>query len=395
MAGTHALLSPSSAERWTECPASVAACKDLPNPPSEASALGTAKHKISEWCLQEGRTADCCVGQEVEADGLKFRIDDEFADHCNMYVSVVRGLPGARTLEQKVDTSRVLGVAGQSGTLDCSVESVETGTLYIVDAKFGFQPVKAKGNKQLLIYAAAKLDEVDPDALLYSKVVLMICQPKQSDKPDVHTYPRDVVDAELAEIRLKAQQAYILAHAAPADVEGAKTPTDTACRWCPVRENCTARDRRVMDSFPLTVAGANPVNLRPQQLAEYLERVDEIELWCRDVRAEALKRALAGEKIPGWFVGKGRKGNRRFPNEELARMGLQEILGENGVWTEPKLVAPAEAERRAKAAKKMAEFKEFAAWAIDQPDGAPSLMRDGETGEPYTVGPEFGLEPPR
>jgi len=53
MPDTHALLSPSSSERWISCPPSVRMSEGIEEKPSEYAAEGTAAHSLCEYKLRE------------------------------------------------------------------------------------------------------------------------------------------------------------------------------------------------------------------------------------------------------------------------------------------------------------------------------------------------------
>ena len=48
----HAILSASAADRWINCPPSVALTKDFPDDLSPFAAEGTKAHEIAESCLR-------------------------------------------------------------------------------------------------------------------------------------------------------------------------------------------------------------------------------------------------------------------------------------------------------------------------------------------------------
>ena len=48
---SHALLAPSSAHRWIECPGSVVLSKDIPETTSEYAEEGTFAHAVAAHCL--------------------------------------------------------------------------------------------------------------------------------------------------------------------------------------------------------------------------------------------------------------------------------------------------------------------------------------------------------
>ena len=63
----HALLSASSAERWINCPPSVALTKDMPDDVSPFAAEGTKAHELAETCLRaylNGEPAPEFTGEE-------------------------------------------------------------------------------------------------------------------------------------------------------------------------------------------------------------------------------------------------------------------------------------------------------------------------------------------
>ena len=53
MPDTHALLSPSSSERWIACPPSVRLSEKFDEKPSEYAAEGTAAHSLCEYKLRQ------------------------------------------------------------------------------------------------------------------------------------------------------------------------------------------------------------------------------------------------------------------------------------------------------------------------------------------------------
>jgi hypothetical protein len=164
---------------------------------------------------------------------------------------------------------------------------------------------------------------------------------------------------------------------------GGLNPGDKQCQWCPARANCNARNQDMLE-FPIELGAANEVS--EQLLAQSLDRIDAIEAWCRDVRAEALRRATAGKAIPGYKLIEGKRGNRRWVDAGMAQLSL-EALGVSP-FEAPKLVSPTEAERRLKAAKQ--PYTEVA-MLVEQPPGAPSLAKWNEEGRPLPA-LEFGLE---
>lgn len=404
MAGSHTDFSPSGAKRWSRCYASVAACAGLPSRPNEKSALGTAKHSVSELYLTKNLEIHpkAQIGHFIAADGFKFKIDADFMDHVSMYVNNARLIPGKHSYETRVDTSGVLGVPKQGGTIDLLVEDEVHRILTVGDAKFGFIPVSPEDNEQEIIYAAAALDLLDPFRALFDTVQLIIFQPQSGDLPKIHPYTREELDARMVPIREAAIKGHALIGASQQVIEAAKLPSPIACEWCPIRDTCEARAASIANMFPIeeakTPVAQRVAGLSDQQVADFLERIDDIEKWCRDLRKDGLRRALAGT-LPGWKIIEGRKGNRAFADGQvggLVDMAVRADIGETDEIYKPRLLeSPAGIEKLYKRLKKTAEFTALSDWAVTQADGAPSLARESEPGALWKgTMVEFGLESP-
>lgn len=55
-----------------------------------------------------------------------------------------------------------------------------------------------------------------------------------------------------------------------------------------------------------------PVDLSNDQLATILNRADMIKKWLDAVQAESFKRMSEAERLPGWKLVQGKKGNRKW-----------------------------------------------------------------------------------
>jgi hypothetical protein len=378
----HSVLSPSSADRWTRCPGSVELCKDIPNPPNEASALGSAKHEAVYWALMHsfpGMMADGLKGQPWAHEGFAGEIDDEFIAHVNYCLDAVRAIPGSsRWFEIELDTSPVLGVPDQKGTGDVVIGDKVARVLNVGDHKFGYGYVDVEENRQMLLYAAAALHKFDEFGTDYDTVRLWVFQPKRGE-------PR-MWETTAEHVRNAGEHFAEAAKLAMSTTGGGLNPGDKQCQWCPARANCKARATQVLTEFPIE---DNPVPLSAlsdAEVGQLLDKADAREAFWRDIRAEGLRRATAGKAIPGYKLIEGKRGNRRWIDVDVAAMELR-ALGIDP-HEKPKLVSPTEAERRLKAAKQ--PYTEVA-MLVEQPPGAPSLARWNEEGRPLPA-LEFGLE---
>jgi hypothetical protein len=400
MSGEHTLWSPSGAKRWS-CRGAMAACVGIPNTAGEAAARGTAKHQLGYWCLSnpDRQTVDAHCGQTTTADGFTFEIDDEFCDHVNMYVNNARLIPGKQSYEVRVDTSRVLGIPNQGGTIDLRVEDYVMRVLTIGDAKFGWNAVEPDAD-QLIVYAAASLDELDrgTNGVKFDEVRFMIFQPTRGNLPTEVTLSREEVFTRMRRLAADAQAGNALIGAEYATIEAAKRPSPGACEWCPIRETCDAKRNQIANQFPLTQEAQFNVLKATRssdddelvKLAQDLERIDDIEKWCRERRALAVRYAVAGTPPPGWRMVEGKKGNRMFPSKVLAQHAAEADIGD-AAYEPRELKSPAQMEKAYKKLKKALEWQVFSDLTVDQAKGAPSLARISEGGVPLAPVAEFGL----
>jgi hypothetical protein len=321
-----------------------------------------------------------CIIDDGKADltdtEFKFTIDEENAAYAQKYVDAIRRIPGAQYYEVRLDTSEVVGVRGQGGTGDAVTLDFDAAIIHVDDLKFGRgEVVFAKGNPQLLQYGAAALlkHELAHD---WKFVKLGIHQPRLGHY-DEHTYTVEEVRAWVDATR----PAFRLAHALwqePTKLQLSHfTPGDKQCRWCPIRGNCGPRSDMFLAQFPVNEPGAPPARpsalLSDEQLAAARDRVDAIEQWCADIKAEAHTRAVnLGRHLPGWKVVNGRMGNRKWVDEKAVEQKLKAVFGE-AAYKPKQVVSPAEAEKAAKKLK--ADWEQFVAY-VTQAEGAKSLVRD-------------------
>lgn len=391
MAGEHSVLSPSKGAMILRCAAALAAGKNVPNESSQYAAEGTAYHEIAAKALQrtgpvnDTWTGDMCadyVGKIVEADGFKFTIDEENAAHAQTYVDAIRKIPGAQYYEVRLDTSAVVGVAGQGGTGDAVTLDYEASTIHVDDLKFGRgEVVFAEKNEQLLQYGAAALNQY---ALFHDWkfVKLGIHQPRLHHYSE-HIYTVEEVRAWVEANKPKFQLAHSLYVEPTKLLSEHFSPGEKQCRWCPIRGSCHARSQMFLAQFPITEVVMPVTALSDAKLAETRSRVDALEQWCSDIKAEAHTRGvLLGRHLPGWKVVNGRMGNRKWDDPAAVEHQMVRDIGDQA-FKPKEIVTPAEAEKRYKKAK--ADFINVQLH-ITQAEGAKSLVRDDSPKQAVTTG---------
>ena len=159
----HALFSPSSAERFMTCPASVKRSEGIPDTPSKYATEGTNAHDHAKEVLLNR------AGLDLETfPGL-----GQYVDFCTDLMSSAKVMGGQFWVEERVYLSDEL-----HGTPD--FVAMVGDKLHIVDLKYGYEAVPAKENKQLMYYAAAAMKTY---GLFPTAISLTIVQPRLPNFP--------------------------------------------------------------------------------------------------------------------------------------------------------------------------------------------------------------------
>lgn len=425
----HAIMSPSKASMWLNCHGALGAARGVPSrPASRYAAEGTVYHDVARRALIEDRPCADYIGDRYEVQGFEFVVDADNADFAQQYVDAVRAIPGKRFIEVDLEYSRLLGLPKQAqgtdapvgaGTGDCVVIDYENRIVHSHDLKFGRGDiVYANENPQLRLYAIAAVDRYEILGIEDDwKVSMAIHQPRA-----FHFDSEIITVGELRawteQQKAAANRAYTLWTWGPERIEvDHLTPGEKQCRWCPLSGKCAAQSQKVLDQFPTGHAEQaiqTLTQLDDVQVAEALDRADEIEHWLSAVRAEGLQRALQGRVLPNWKLVEGRRGNRSLDTSARVQLDVP-ALHEIGVQAEEPTALPVddalhfalgdaaykprELQSVAKLQKPL-EKKAPLLWAalqahIQQPDGKPSLAPIADPRPPTAiVTPEFPITAP-
>lgn len=342
----HAILSPSAAERWTECPGSVELCEGLPDTESQASRDGTEAHDIAAGLL----SVDVVVRRG--ARGRRLALPSSMRECVDAYVGYVQALQDIYEARAAVETKVVLLPKWCWGTADAILRAFEPDGrihLHVVDLKTGgghFVP--AVRNRQLAVYGLAALRGADLSVV--SAVSLHIVQPRWQDSDGIARV-WTLTPAELEAFLAPTLQA---ARTIASGAKGLPLVPGEHCTFCRARATCPALQRQVESAVQASFAAVpleppQPATMSPEQIGKVLGAASVIEVWLKAVRERAHQMALDGQHVPGHKLVE-RVGNRKWIDDASAADMLRSI----GVdpYTEPKLVTPAEAERRAGRARK-------------------------------------------
>lgn len=342
MPGTHALLSPSAAHRWLNCPPSARLHAKLNERLGETESgyakEGTQAHALAELKLRMANGEINRFRYDAEKK-LLGEIPAEMERATDYYVDSVlerlyaarKACPDARLfIEVRLDMTPWAPEC--FGTSDAVVVSDQT--LEVCDLKYGKGiPVDAVGNPQARLYA---LGAVNAFGCLYGfrTVRATIIQPRLDSiseetlsKEDLLAWGDSIIEAANTAWR----------------GEGQFCPGDW-CRFCAAKAICAARAAKAMRIFE---SGFDSPDVIPSEnIPGILKVADMAEAWLKDIRAYAYRQAMAGEKLDGFKLVRGRAPKRTWTNEDevidqMARAGYSQEQ-----YTEqPKLMSVAALEK--------------------------------------------------
>lgn len=400
----HAELGPSSWDRWSNCPGSVALCDGIPNTTSRYAAEGSVAHEVADRVLREEvASAADLLGQTFEIEGFQIEVNEEMVEAVSTYVDYVRQLvPNDDDIllpEQQVPIGHLTGETGATGTSDAVAIANHGRLLHVVDLKYGKGVrVNASGNGQGRMYALGTLEKLRMVYDEIEEVEIHIAQPRMEDG-----FSSEVLSlGELEEFRDQVELAAArveMQHVSSEELE--LIPGEKQCKFCDAKGICPALKAEVSKELaPLSHCTAEDfadlslpkqaasLELKPDatndQLAQFMRAVPLIEEAIKGVRAEVERRLFDGQEIPGFYLGVGRKGNRQWVNEDAdgkpvdIEAELKKRLGSKAY--EKKLIGVPAAEKLFKS--KPQTWKKIKD-LITQPDGKPSVCAEGDKNPRY------------
>jgi len=309
----HAECSPSQLKRVILCPASRRMVKEYKAKSSSVYAdEGTMLHGVTTYELTKLYRPDLHVEGSI---GIALTTEQKGCiNDCLEYVeSLMRELKlvsEVKSIEfETFTTLNHLSLPECSGTSDVIIRS--TNRVDVIDWKFGAGiPVYVEENTQLMAYALGALNEEH-------KVVLHIVQPRldyatswSTNKDYLMYWYGDVLRPAILESR---------------NTDASFNPGIDQCRWC-VGPICKARADNIhnmaKDIFKKYIE-PECTTVPVAELMPLLDKIDEINAFAKDLRAEALKAAMSPEGLIGYKVVEGRS-LRNWVDEDAARTWLMD-----------------------------------------------------------------------
>ena len=349
--GTHALLSPSAAHRWMNCPPSACLEREFPSSSSEVAAEGTAAHALCEHKLRKLL--------KLRSKRPHSDFEDDEMDRCSDdYVSFVQEqmgeIPSPMVLvEQRLDLTRYVPEA--FGTADCII--VGGDRLHIVDFKYGMGVlVEAEHNPQMMLYALGALELLDGIYDIQT-ISMSIFQPRRENvctwslpKEELLRWARD----DLVE---KARLAYA--------GEGEYCAGEW-CTFCRASVRCRARAeeklRLAKEEFKY------PPLITDEEIEDVLGEIPELIKWANAILAYATDAAVNhGKEWTGFKIVEGRSVRRYKDEDAVAREA--ESAGYTDIF-DRKLISLTQMEKLM--GKKA--FTDILGGLIEKPPGKPTLV---------------------
>lgn len=382
----HALLSPSAAERWINCPASVFLNKDIPDEGSVYADEGTAAHTIMELAGKEYfkgfefdsiKTTLALKLAEMMTRGPqgKFTITDAWADEvincAHVWLTeldkVCGGFPDYVAFETRVNSVEIPN-GSMSGTADCLM--LVGDTLHVFDYKHGQGvPVSAENNPQLSLYGyMAYMSHID---LPVKNIELHIVQPRADNTNAWKTSVEHLCTWFDEIVQPQAERVISICETGKYTLEDF-TVTKSGCRFCKAKAACPAMTREVSTELDLPRVLTVPDST--EKLARLLDFKPVAEAYFDAVEKKVFDLLSNGQSVPGFKLVSGRPGNRKWTDSAQALDELKKAkLKMSEYYKTPEVISPSQAEKLFKQGVIGERKWQTLQGLITRPEGKPTL----------------------
>ena len=376
-------LQPSAAHRWLHCTASPRFLAEheaeLPKRDTEWSTEGTQAHEVAEKMLL----------------GHPWSCDPVMAEHVTGYVERVKAnlatARGGATLHVETKVP-LFYMPEREGRIDTAIKDVSDAVLIVRDLKYGEGVmVEAENNEQQAIYAESFIRDQWPDMPADGLVRIVIDQPRAREGETVKAWLLTRSELGLFCSRIGAVARKIIAD------EDTQFAPGSACRFCEAKGICPARGNQALAVLPeettMQLGGLPPPEgLTEDQMRRIVEAKDQLTDWLDSVEAHVFARLTEGKPFPCFKLVEGRA-NRQWADEAEAAKKLRSFLPKDTLWSAPKFLTPAQAEKALKKPLKAVtpRLEKALARLIIKPDGKPVLAPESDPRPAITQNPLEGL----
>lgn len=370
----HAILSPSSSERWLNCTPSALLADAAGSKTSEYAEEGTTAHELAEHvlgCWTDGTFLPECDEIPVPENIASNKYySEEMKEAISHYVDFVTGEfyemqkgpfggPVTMRLEEKLDIS---GYAPASfGSADVSLVSEQI--LHIIDLKYGKGVKVPAESPQFKMYALGVLSKFGGPKV--KRIRMSVAQPRLKHFETIEVDVRDLLDWAEKVLRPKAKLAY----------EGkGEQVVGSWCQFCPVKATCRAQKDEIARDFE---DHPDTLIMTDEEIVEMIGKIDRYKSWLESINQYAYAEAMKGKKWDGYKLVEGRSARKIVDPDKARDKLLKTYLEDEVLNISLKGITDLE---------KLMGKKVFAAeigeYVKSQP-GAPKLVPDSHPGKDY------------
>lgn len=401
----HALISPSGAERWFNCPASLWLSRNEPDQPSEYAAEGTTAHALAEHCLRFNIHAYSLSGAKIGPNNIA--VDDEMLEAVQRYVDTVNGIKSTMTdvlvfdVEQRLDFSELLDLSTNINTANTGYKPEKSfgtadvvllgdGWLQVHDLKYGKGVrVSAENNKQLLIYALAAYYYYSLGCEI-NKISVHIHQPRLNHYSEFTVTPDELFEFG-KQLKEKAGVAYNIY------LNGPQTADDfcageSQCRFCKAAGKCETLATHVAETVNADFENLDEAciqqvdTLDSETLSNKFRSIGLIKSWITAVESRVHSELQHGNPVPGFKLVIGRQGNRAWINEQDAESTLKSFRLKQDEMYSRKLITPTQALKILKGSEiRIKKLEEI----ITRPEGKPTVVPESDKRPAISTADDF------
>lgn len=379
----HALLSPSSSERWLNCTPSARLADAAGSKTSGCAEEGTTAHELAEYVLKSwiyGTFYPECDELPVPENIASNKYySEEMKEAIGSYVDFVTGefyemqkgpFGGsvATYLEEKLDIS---GYAPESfGSADVSLVSEQM--LHIIDLKYGKGVKVPAESPQFKMYALGVLAKFGGPKV--KRVRMSVGQPRLNHYDTIEMGVSDLLEWAEEVLKPKAKLAY----------EGkGEQVVGSWCQFCPVKATCRAQKNEIIKDFE---DHPDTLLMTDEEIIDMLGKIDRYKSWLESINQYAYSEAMKGKKWDGYKLVEGRSARKIVDPDKVRDKLLNTYLEDEVLNISLKGITDLE---------KLMGKKVFAAevgeYVKSQP-GAPKLVPYNHPGKDYDTASDFDIE---
>ena len=376
MPDIHFPLSASGGAIWSACTQSYMAGKDFPDRGGTFAAEGTYAHAMAEYIMrrfvQGVENPDDLTGFDTNSEYYSPAMVEyvhQYTDLCCEKVVAARKADkfAACLVEQKLHFDSI--VPGGFGTGDLVI--IADGEVNVVDLKYGQGiPVSAENNVQLQIYAVAAIEQF-AFAYDFDKVRMTIVQPRNNGVSEQVKTVEELTEwgkwmHGRAEMALKGEGDFV---------------AGKHCRFCKAAPRCKALSEYNLELAKLDFKDVTL--LSDEEIADVLNRIDELKNYADMIAQYALTEAVAGRhKWPGYKLVQGR--SRRTYKDTTA---IMDTLNKAG-YEQEQYMKPPELKTITDITKILGKkkFEELLGKYLEKPPGKPALAPVDDKRPEYNPG---------